>query len=435
MSVDSPGHVLVVGLGYMPLLHVSATRATYMSRTLATLGWEVSVLTVDWTYPLPQTVISPAGSVERALEQNNPRAVAIDGRLSNPSFDPRATRPDTEPPSPRWVPLRRLRTLRNTLSLGPYPKWAHNALLAARELHKQRPVDVIWAIHGDDSCHAIAHQLHREFGIPWVADFKDAWSRFHKPVALPVQRFATNRRLRTACALTEACEAQAERDRIEFKQTAHLVYSGYDRELMSEVTPEKPGDSFAISYLGSIGFAHDVSLLGETFAALRARAGFENLGIRAHQFSAFPQLKEQLKPVGCASLVESHERVSLARSFSLMRGSDLLLLLPHTARDFKQVGLKEIEYVASGTPILVLGQPLQEFSSLFEESHQVCIALDAEQAADFIESEARQVMTTGRSARRVEANGSRLDAFTWPHQGRRLSEILSTFTRPWKPSN
>ena len=199
---------------------------------------------------------------------------------------------------------------------------------------------------------------------------------------------------------------------------------------MSNVTPEKPGAGFTVSYMGSIGFAHDVSLLGETFTTLMARPGIQDLGIRAHQFSAFPQLRDQLTPAGCASMVESHERVSLERSFSLMRGSDLLLLLPHTARDFKQVGLKEIEYIASGTPVLVLGQPLSEFASLLGESRQVCIALDAEQAADFIESEARQIMTTGRSTRRVEANGSAVDTFTWPHQGQRLSEILSECTRP-----
>ena len=40
-----------------------------------------------------------------------------------------------------------------------------------------------------------------------------------------------------------------------------------------------------------------------------------------------------------------------SRAFSLMRGSDVLLLFPLTIGPGRFVGVKELEYFASGTPV------------------------------------------------------------------------------------
>jgi glycosyltransferase involved in cell wall biosynthesis len=395
-----------------------------MARELSALGWDVTLLSVDWSRPPRAVPATPAESVDAALREPSPRLVALDGRLANPDFDPGAYPPRLEP-VPASSLLRRLGTLRNTLGAGPYPTWARHALAAALLVHARRPIDVVWAIHGDDSSHEVAHRLCRRLRIPWVADFKDPWNTFHRRLALPFQRRATARRLASAAAITETCLAQAEADEREFSRATHVVYSGYDAELMAQATPERLGAGFALVYLGNVGPPHDSSLVAPLFAELRRRGSLASPGITLHQVGQPTcPLRALLESVGCAEAARDHDRVPRSRAFGLMRGADVLLLLPLTAGPGVFVGVKELEYFASGTPVLALGGLLDELAPLARACPQVRVARSAGEAADFLESEARAV-ARGRSPTRVAPNPPALAGYTWPAQAARLAEVLA----------
>lgn len=419
-------HVLIISFGYEPLGHVSATRSTYMGPELTKLGWDVSVLTVDWSTPLPEKVASVEESVRRALLEASPRRLAIDGRLIDPAFEPNSDYPTTEPHAPNSALLRKLQSMRNTLGAGPYAGWARRAYAAAALLHRERRIDAVWAIHGDISCHAIAYWMSKKHGIPWVADFKDAWNRSHSELGLPVQRFAVQRRLRSAACLTETCSAQASSDAREFDLPAHVIYSGYDDALMDSVIPKRPAPDFCVTYMGSFGHSHDISLLPGMWDELRERGCLEASGITLHQYAPVPQFADRLAPVGCEHIVRSHPRLPRQDAYSIMRGSDVLLLLPMTKMNFQHVGLKEMEYVASGTPVLVLGEPLEEFASIMREAPHVRVAHSAEEGASFIEEEARAFKEDRPSPTRSEVNGQWAKDFTWPVQAQRLSDVLES---------
>lgn len=422
-----PGHVLVVSFAYAPLAHVSGRRATHMARELTALGWDVSVLTVDWSLPLRPEIRPIERSVEQALAETSPRRVAVDGRLANPAFDPDAVPPTTAGTPPRNTAWRKLQSLRDTLGWGCLGTWARHAYAAAGLFHARRPIDVVWPIHGDDSSHQIAYRLWRRFGIPWVADFKDPWGGRYSTTAVRVARRVTARRLRSAVAVTETCAAQADADRREFGRPVHVVYSGYDAELMASVEPERPGAGFCVAYLGTIAPLHDVRRLPGVFEELRRRGRLARDALELHQY-ALPlgQLRQLLEAVGCADAVRDHEPVPGARAFALMRGADALLVFPPTRGRGRSVGLKEIESVASGTPVLVLGEPLQELEPVFRACPQVRIARSAVEGADFLEEEARQLREGGRSPSRAEVNHPALLEFTWGVQARKLSLVLGS---------
>ncbi len=107
-----------------------------------------------------------------------------------------------------------------------------------------------------------------------------------------------------------------------------------------------------------------------------------------------------------------------------MRGADVLLLFPMTAGVGKFVGVKELEYFASGTPVLVLGEPLAEFADLIAACPQVHIARVADEAADFLESEAT-TRHHGHPGSRGPINSPALEPFTWSAQAEQLSGILA----------
>lgn len=416
------GHLLIVSLGYAPLPHVSATRSTHMAQELTALGWDVSVLTVDWSTDPPASPPSAEECARRARDEPSPRCLGIDGRLISLHFD--RTTPESCRESADSVLVHRLQTLRHTLGLGPYATWAELAISAGEALHGSRPLDVIWAIHGDDSSHATAHALHRRTGVPWIADFKDPWDIFHSRLALPFQRFATERRLATAHALTETCGAQAEADHRRFGRPAHVIYSGFDRALMASVEPVHPGRGFAISYMGSLGGAHDPKLLSEVIAELARRGSLERFEIEIHQFGPREQLSGVLEAVGCAGVATGHGRVERAKAFAAMRGSDMLMIFPITAARGKLVGLKEIESFASGTPVLVFGEPLAELVPVIEACPQVHVIRSAAQGADAIEAEARARHEGRPSPTRAPLNPAAVDPFDWSVQAGRLSQVL-----------
>src|SRR5262245_6709738 len=217
-------HVAIVTFGYLPLKHVSMTRPSGFARELTRRGHRVTVLTVDWsTKEAPRPSSGPDG----------PRVIAIDPRAWFPDFRPDRFPLTTEPPPPASPLLRRALTLRRTLRFGPFESWARAALDALFAHHREDPLDVVWAIHGDASCHEIAYRFSRQTKVPWVADFKDPWDVFHLGPARWVQRVATARRLKSAAMVTETCAAQGAADSARFGCAFRVVYTGYDADVMA----------------------------------------------------------------------------------------------------------------------------------------------------------------------------------------------------------
>jgi glycosyltransferase involved in cell wall biosynthesis len=413
---------MVITFGYEPLEHVISVRPTRMAAELTALGWDVTALTFDWTIQPAARVATLESLVASALGSASPRRLAIDGRLIAPSYDAAAMARGQEPASFDPLP-RKLRTGVNTVGWGPYPRWARLAYDAAVRLHRERPVDLVWAIHGDDSCHAIADRLRRSQGIPWVADFKDPWDLFHSRLAVPLQRWATARRLRGATAVTETCAAQADRDAADFGVKPEIIYSGYDAALMASVTPERPSDGFCVSYFGGVSAQHDTTLLPGVFRELGRRGLFTQLPLAFHYFGRdATSLRQRLDEAGCGGLLRASPWVPRARSFAMMRGSDLLLMFPSRVGSSSLIGVKELEYFASGTPVLILGRPLDEMRRVVDGCPQVKVALDVASGVEAIAGAAASWSREDRPMRTV--NEPVLEEFTWSVQAGRLSEIL-----------
>jgi hypothetical protein len=86
------------------------------------------------------------------------------------------------------------------------------------------------------------------------------------------------------------------------------------------------------------------------------------------------------------------------------------------------VGLKELEYFASGTPVLHFGEPLEELAPLLGECPQVRVVRTvAEAEAAFAE------LSSSRHRGRV--NAPALAGFTWRAQAPRLAQVLDRAVR------
>ncbi len=404
-------HVAIISFGYPPIAHVSGTRPQNLARELARLGHAITVVTVDWTSP--GAGASPSDGIH---------VLGIDPRPWFPGFSPATPPFTTEPPFTGPSPLRRARTLQRTLRWGPYASWARAALRELLARHRTTPVDVVWAIHGDDSAHEIAYRFSRETGVPWVADFKDPWDLFHKRAVVWLQELVTRRRLRTASALTETCQAQGDSDSARFHLPAHVLWTGYEADVMERAVPERLSENaFVLAYVGNLATQHDVDAVARMLAAWEAMPA-RPAPIELHAFcnNAGP-LKSRLEARGVTHCLHEHAFVPRERAYGIMKGADALLLLPATFHvpSGGSIGVKELEYLASGSPVLSIGKLLEELAPVSRGCPQLFEAANAEAAAAWLLAEAAN---PGRS--RASVNLPSVAMHSWPAKGRALAAIL-----------
>ena len=415
---SAPGasmHVGIVSFGYPPIPHVSGTRAEGMAVHLAELGHAVTVLTVDWR---PSTVERPRDVIERGVH-----VVRVDPRPWHPGFDPSRPPFTTERPGSSAI-VRRLRTVRTTVAWGSHARWAEHALAALVDVHAVRPLDVVWAIHGDDSSHEIAMRFHRETSVPWVADFKDPWNVFHRRPMWPLQWVATWRRLRSAAGMTETSEAQARLDE-HFGRPWHVVWSGYDDVAMRDVEPVRVSESFTFGYFGNAAVQHDVPRMARALAACAPGPG---VPFELHVFGGYDPARWQraLGDVGLGPRLRVHGMLPREHAFARMKGVDVLLLLPMSnyGRSRIAIGVKELEYFASGTPMLSVGKILPELRNALGSTPQLVEAETEKDAAAFFDEEHAAYHAHTRSGRRVPVNSHAVARYSWTAQAQLLGEVL-----------
>lgn len=381
-----------------------------MARELVRLGHQVTVVTIDWRSEGGRTEPDPT------------HVIRIDPRAWYPEFRP-VPPFDIEPPEDPGRARRALRSVHRMATWGPYARWGRATLRALLARHAQHPIDVVWAIHGDDTSHEIACRFHRETGTPWVADYKDPWNGFRDRLLWGPLYWFTRRRLRTAASITETARAQAEYD-ARFGRPVFVVYSGYDAELMRTAQPTRKAAGFNVVYTGNISATqHDPDAIARMLGELRSRNGERNTVDIQFIGTDCPALNDALVRRGVADRAKFHPFVERREVFGLLKGADVLLMLPSTHKaSVAWVGVKELEYFASGTPVLCLGSLLEEMRPM--AGTQVFEARDVGAARRFLAEEIDAHSRGIRSPRRGPVNAPSVMRYSWPECAAELSRVL-----------
>ncbi len=404
-------HVGIVSFGSPPLPHVSAKRPSYMGRGLVDLKHEVTILTCDWrTAPSSPSLIEDGVRYER-----------VSPRDWYPGFDPQRVPIQIEKPKSKW--RTRFDVAKRTARWGAFEPWGREALRRLLEVHRENPLDVVWAIHGDDTSHEIAYRFHRSTGCPWVADFKDPWNVFHGRSLLPAQKLATRRRLRSSRVLTETSSLQAVSDAETFGYVSHFLPSGYNAEKMAAAAPESVSDGPSIVFTGHL--ASGV----QAFDALReflARLDGDLVAFTLHVFGkSHTNIEAVARAAGFTDRLHTHPFVSEDRAFGLMKGADALVMLPMTSDSARNlIGMKELEYLASGSPVFYLDNPAPEIAALSSSLPNLLVV----RTADEQQAALTEILSARAEARpakfRGEVNAAALAQFTWERLVLQLETIL-----------
>lgn len=311
---------------------------------LPDLGWEPVVLSAHpIAYPrtshdlLPQ--LPEQTRVERTLALDTARHLAIGGRYFG--F---LARPD------RW------RT------------WRMSAVPRALRLTRTIRFDAIWSTYPIATAHAIAADVQRSTGLPWVADFRDPMAQTGYPVDPKTwQSFAAIEQRTVPVAArsvyTTPSAARLYKDR--FAQVSPdrmvVIENGYDEESFVDaersagIAPET-ADTITLLHSGIVyPSERDPRALLRALACLKAERkvtpGRFRVRFRASEHEQL--LRELAAEAGVLDLVEIAPPIPYQQALQEMMRVDGLVLL-QASNCNEQIPAKLYEYLRARRPILAL---------------------------------------------------------------------------------
>jgi len=344
--------VLMVAFHFPPLAGSSGIQRTLrFAAHLPSFGWQPTVLTAhprayERTSSDLMDEVSPDVAVERAFAFDTGRHLAALGRY------------------PWWL-----------ASPDRWMSWRWGAAVSGARMIRRRRPDVLWSTYPIATAHVIGADLHRRFGIPWVADFRDPmaqdgyppdpriWRAFH---AIEQHTVANARwSVFTTPGAARAYENRYPRS----ASNIRVIPNGYDEAsfagldgAMSE--PLTPGATTLLHSGVVYPSERDPTCLFEALGRLRAagRLGQGQLKVRFRASGNDAMLNDLARRHGVQAFVEVLPPVDYRDALEEMMRADGLLVL-QAASCNAQIPAKLYEYLRARRPVLALTDPSGDTAS------------------------------------------------------------------------
>jgi glycosyltransferase involved in cell wall biosynthesis len=201
---------------------------------------------------------------------------------------------------------------------------------AASQLMNKRKFDLIYASAPPFTALVGAARLSRRFGVPWIAEYRDAWTQNHytpKPVWREnLDVLVENRTTRSASGIVAVSDPWTDHYLQRFRKPAIAIYNGFDPvQQTANPSTGTPGLPVTIVHMGTIYWGlRDPSLL---FDAIKI-AGVTPDEVQVAFYGATPgAVLPRAAGKGVQDFVKVPARVPYQRALELQRISDVLLLL------------------------------------------------------------------------------------------------------------
>ena len=259
--------------------------------------------------------------------------------------------------------------------------WIRPSVRFLKKYLKDHPVDLIVSTGPPQSMHLIGRKLAQETGLPWIADFRDPWTKIFYFKHLSMTR-ATKRwhEKMEKCVLDEATRVVAVSPLVqqEFqamtKTPVELITNGFDEcDFLQEpfkMAEGGPQQLFTITHTGLFAADGNPTVLWEVLAEKCNTC--EEFG-KLLRINLIGKTDEQIiKAAHDAGLGENVYDLGYqhhARAVDEQRKASLLILPLRKEPEYKAVlPGKLFEYLASYRPILGIGQPDGAMSMILDST-------------------------------------------------------------------
>ena len=377
----SKKQVMMIAPNFPPYAGAGVYRTIRVIRHLDQLGWGVSVLSIredcfrenlsrdsELMQKIPDTVHLERTRATRLLE------ACV--RFRNGSSDPhnkesKKPKKNIQEIKKTQKPVSLIQDCKDFIStLLRFPDaeigWVPWAILRGLKVCKQKKIQVLYTSGPPHSCHLIGWALQNLMGLPWVADFRDPWTRqgwidevtrksWHHRWKMNLERRVITSANRVILNTNEM--------RDEFstfysgipsgKFTA--IYNGFSPEDVFE-SPKKPEaeNIFTVTHAGTFYKKRTPFEFLRALSALinEKKISLTQIHIRLIGRCDRERIQEEINCLGLTSCVDLIPQVSHEESLRAIAASDLLLLIqPETSL---QIPGKVFEYMMLRKNILAL---------------------------------------------------------------------------------
>jgi len=225
-------------------------------------------------------------------------------------------------------------------------------------------VDAMVTTGPPHSMHLIGLGIKKKHNIPWLADFRDPWTKIDFYHELPLEKWADKKHkslekkvLRTAdhvVVVGNQMESDAREAGIHHVSTITNGFDPADIDLSSECIPDQ---KFSIIHIGMLGKARSHPIFWNGLNELRQEnpALAQDLEVRIYGV-ADPIVQQQIADFDSKSWIQFLEYVPHAEVIQIQRAARVLLLSVNNVPSAKGIITGKIfEYLAIGRPILCIG--------------------------------------------------------------------------------
>jgi len=361
--------VLVVAYFYPPVAGGGVYRTLGFARHLPSFGFDPVILTGSGSTPWVSDpeLLQAVARVEVVRAEGGRTAAAIRrGGVSRPAWKEALAH------FAPWVAIP-----------DAYAGWRRSAERAGLARIRQGGIDAIYSTSPPDTDHLIALTLHRQSGLPWVADFRDPWIglSYRRPPT-PWHRAAHERMLgdvlREATRVVAAAEgtkawlAAADRGAAgtassdasggegapTLEARLSVISNGFEAEEWAGVVPRR-FDRFTVVHAGRLSgertlrpFLDGLAVFLARDASRRAATQCLLLGPHDHGQSLLVERS------GLGDVIRFAGQVPHAETLQMEAGANVLLLVQSASREYRDlVPGKLYEYLGAGRPVLAIGFP------------------------------------------------------------------------------
>lgn len=268
--------------------------------------------------------------------------------------------------------------------------WIKPSVTYLRNYLAANPVDVIASTGPPHTMHLIAHELARQFRLPWLADFRDPWTNidFYHDLKLTASADREHHRLekmvlQDATAVTVISRTMAEDFTRICPREYEVITNGYDAEESLGSGNPVMDSKFSIAHIGTlVSTRNPLSLwdalhdLLPSHPGLAADLEIKLIGKVDHTVT------RSIEEHGLAGFVTRtpympHDQVVVAQ-----RQSQVLLLIINDTPNAKMILTgKFFEYLAAQRPILCIGPADGDAAAILRETHAGVISGHGDTAA------------------------------------------------------
>lgn len=254
--------------------------------------------------------------------------------------------------------------------VDPFIGWLPFALRAGLKIVKEGKVDLLLSTSLPNTCHLVALMLKRKFRIPWVADFRDAWtqnpySTYPTPI-LRIEEKLERTVIENADKIVTITDPIAKGFISKYpkqpKEKFCIIPHGFDPDDFKRIKVEK--NKFSLVYVGSI-YGERMSVTEvflDAVSELLKDNPYLEKELRISFIGNMRLVQDSVRSHGLEKVVSVVPHVPHAEAIKYIMTARGLLLITgarhktseNDKRVFTEMSGKIVEYIATGKPILAL---------------------------------------------------------------------------------